>query len=149
MDIEIIPVTNKNYEDVLNLEIFEHQLNFIETTKQCLKEAEELPLWKPVGIYINNILVGFSMYGKFLSEGIDSRVWLDRFLIDKRYQGKGYARPVLVKLIELIKFEYNCSEIYLSIYEDNIKVVSLYKSLDFCFNGELDINGEKVMVYVT
>lgn len=146
MDIKIMPVNNENYEDIINLEIFEYQSSFIETTKQCLKEAKELSLWKPVGIYDNNILIGFSMYGKFQNEGTKGRVWLDRFLIDKKYQNRGYARPVLIKLIKLIKSEYNCSEIYLSIYEDNIKAVHLYKNLGFNFNGELDINGEKVMI---
>ena len=146
MDIRIISVTSENYKDILNLKIFEHQSNFIETTEQCLKEAEELSLWKPVGIYVDNVLIGFSMYGKFQNEGTDGRVWLDRFLIDKGYQGRGYAKPVLISLIKLIKSEYNCSEIYLSIYDNNIMAVCLYKNLGFNFNGELDINGEKVMI---
>lgn len=146
MDIKIIPVTYKNFDAILNLEVFEYQSNFIETTKQCLEEAKELSLWNPVGIYYDDTIIGFSMYGKFQNEGIDGRVWLDRFLIDKKYQNKGYATPSLIILLQLIKNEYKCSEIYLSIYENNIKAISLYKKLGFNFNDELDINGEKIMV---
>ncbi|HEL3620841.1 TPA: spermidine acetyltransferase, partial [Clostridioides difficile] len=42
--------------------------------------------------------------------------------------------------------EYNCDELYLSIFEDNKMAIKLYKDFGFEFNGELDYGGEKVMV---
>ena len=73
-------------------------------------------------------------------------MWLDRFLIDKRFQGRGYGKPTLKLLIERLVNEYNCTKIYLSIYDDNVNAIKLYEDLGFKFNGELDINGERVMV---
>ncbi len=67
-------------------------------------------------------------------------------MIDEHYQGHGYAKPILSSLINKIIEEYKCKEIYLSLYEDNEIAYKLYKKLGFDFNGELDINGEKVMV---
>ena len=49
--------------------------------------------------------------------------------------------------MDLIKI-YNCNEIYLSLYGDNKWALHLYQKFGFQFNGELDINGEKVMAKV-
>lgn len=83
------------------------------------------------------------MYGKLEYE---NRVWLDRFMIDYRFQNKGYGRASLDYLINSLIKEYNCNEIYLSIYEENSHAIKLYKSVGFNFNQEVDDNGEKVMV---
>lgn len=145
MKIDFILTTEKNLKEVLDLRVADNQSGFIETTAECLEEAKEFSLWRPVGIYIDNVLIGFAMYGLWEYEGDYGSVWLDRFLIDKRFQGKGYATPVLHALIDKITLEYNYDELYLSIYETNKLAIKLYQKLGFVFNGEKDINGEDVM----
>lgn len=71
--------------------------------------------------------------------------WIDRFLIDKKYQHKGLGKKSFEKLISKIKDEDNPKTIYLSVYEENEIAINLYKKLGFNFNGQLDINGELVM----
>ncbi|MFE4240150.1 GNAT family N-acetyltransferase [Peribacillus butanolivorans] len=146
MTITINEVTNENVNDILKLEINTKQKSFIETTEQCLEEAMECKYYKPVGLYSDNSLVGFAMYGFFPEEGENGRVWLDRFLIDARYQGLGLGSIMLKALIQRLTKEYNCNEIYLSVIEDNQAALHLYKKFNFTFNGELDINKEKIMV---
>ncbi|MEG2195153.1 MAG: GNAT family N-acetyltransferase [Terrisporobacter sp.] len=146
MDICFKLVNKENIECILNLKIKDNQEGFIESVEECLKEAEELSLWKPVGIYDGHNLIGFAMYGYWESEGTCGRVWLDRFLIDEKFQGKGYSKPVLKELIKEIHDFYNCDEIYLSLYDDNFVAKSIYEGLGFKFNGELDTKGEKIMV---
>ncbi len=146
MKIEFKIIDSFNKEEVLKLNVKSSQRGFVETIKECLDESDELSLWRPTAIYVDNILVGFAMYGFWKYEGDYGRVWLDRFLIDEHYQGHGYAKPILSSLINKIIEEYKCKEIYLSLYEDNEIACKIYKKLGFDFNGELDINGEKVMV---
>ncbi len=86
------------------------------------------------------------MYGLWKNEGKYGRVWLDRFFIDKIFQNKGYAHIVLPILLNKIKNTYGYNKLYLSVYKNNEKAIRLYKSFGFEFNGELDINGELVMV---
>lgn len=98
-------------------------------------------------------LIGFAMYGFWGKESNNNplfkgRVWLDRFFIDENFQGKGYAKKVLPLLLAHIKKEYMCPEIYLSVYDNNSIAIHTYKNLGFEFNGELDINREKVMLLV-
>ena len=142
MDINIRRVDSDNYEEVKSLKVGEGQEGFIETNEECLDEAKELDLWRPVGIYDGNELIGFSMYGLFEEQ---SRVWLDRFMIDRRYQGKGYGKAAIKIMIDRLIDEYNCKEIYLSTYIENVNAINLYESIGFRFNGELDTKGEKVM----
>ena len=54
----------------------------------------------------------------------------------------GYA------LLEKLHREYDSREVYLSVYENNKKAVSLYQQIGFRFNGQYDTKGEKIMVYV-
>ena len=144
--IQFLPVTNKNIKEVLSLKIHEEQLSFIESIEECLKEANELSLWRPVGIYDKHVLIGFAMYGLWKDEGDNGRVWLDRFLIDQRFQGKGYGKKALQAIMNHIYQEYDYPEIYLSLYEDNLIAIRLYQSFGFMFNGEYDIHHEQIMV---
>jgi diamine N-acetyltransferase len=131
-----------NWIDLINLSVKNNQSNFIESNLYSIAESKFEEAWKTVGIYNDDILIGFSMYGKLE----DNRVWLDRFMIDHKFQGRGYGKLSLKFLIDSLYREYECEEIYLSIYEDNINAIELYKSYGFEFNGELDTKGEKVMV---
>ena len=145
MKLRIIPVNEQNELHIRNLKVKNEQVDYIETTSQCLDEALELSLWKPVGIYDQVTLVGFAMYGLWQNEGVQGRVWLDRFLIDENYQGKGYGKIALNLLVKLIFEEYQCAEIFLSLYEENLKAITLYQKQGFFFTGEVDEHGEKVM----
>lgn len=146
MKIDFISVNNENRERALGLHVAENQAGTVETVKECLKEADELPLWRPIIIAEGDEWIGFAMYGLWIYEGEHGRVWLDRFFIVERYQGIGYASRILPLLIEHISKEYGYDRLYLSVYKDNHPAIHLYKNLGFSFNGEHDINGEKVMV---
>lgn len=146
MDICFIPVDEFNYHEIKLLHIGDSQKGTVETVEECCKEAEQFTLWHPIGIADENRFIGFAMYGLWINEGERGRVWLDRFFIDERYQGKGYAKPVLKLLIQRIIDEYGYDKLYLSVYETNEVAIRIYESLGFEFNGELDINKELIMV---
>ncbi|WP_440620769.1 spermine/spermidine acetyltransferase [Bacillus subtilis] len=149
MSINIKAVTNDNRAAILDLRVSQNQLSYIESTKVCLEDAKECHYYKPVGLYYEGDLVGFAMYGLFPEYDEDNkngRVWLDRFFIDKHYQGKGLGKKMLKALIQHLAELYKCKRIYLSIFENNIHAIRLYQRFGFHFTGELDFKGEKVMV---
>lgn len=101
-------------------------------------------LSKKIRRKIKNVnIIGFTMYGEILSE---QRVWMDRFLIDQKYQGQGHGKKALSDLIQYLFDRYSCKEIYLSLYPDNQRAFALYCNLGFELNGELDTKGEQIMV---
>lgn len=145
--IQLIPVTDSNRSEVLKLSIKEEQAGFVESVAQCLKEARQSAVWRPVGIYDSGRLIGFAMYCLWKEDLPHGRVWLDRFLIDRREQGKGYGTVVLPILMEHILSQYRCSRLYLSVVPENKPAIRLYQKFGFRFTGESDWNGELVMAY--
>ena len=138
-------VTAKNRGAVERLALLPEQAGFIESPSECLREADASDFWRPVGIYDGTELVGFAMYGylPFLGEG---QLWFDRLLIDKAFQGRGYAKAAIAALLERLRQEYPCRRVYLSVYGDNAAAIHLYQQAGFSFNGDYDTKGERVMV---
>ena len=138
-------VTAKNRGAVERLALLPEQAGFIESPTECLREADASDFWRPVGIYDATELVGFAMYGylPFLGEG---QLWFDRLLIDKAFQGRGYAKAAIAALLERLRQEYPCRRVYLSVYGDNAAAIHLYQQAGFSFNGDYDTKGERVMV---
>ena len=68
-------------------------------------------------------------------------VWLDRFMIDQQYQGKGYAKRFLRLLIQFLQEKFECKIIYLSLHPDNKLAMGLYESFGFRLNGDIDDEG--------
>ena len=106
-------VNAENRREVEGLTVFSEQAGFIESVSECLREADELELWRPVGIYDSDTLIGFAMYGYF-PEPAPGQLWLDRLLIDKRYQGKGYGKQAVLSLLDRLHTEYQSGTVYLA-----------------------------------
>ncbi|MEG0261242.1 MAG: GNAT family N-acetyltransferase [Lysinibacillus sp.] len=135
-------ITDSNKKEVLNLKIAEEQQGFIEPVSLCLAEAEADTRFVPLALYENGEIIGFSMYGKF-----DEQIWLDRYLIDARFQGKGLGRYFFRALVEYLLERYPNQPIYLSVFEQNKVAIHLYQKFGFSFTDEIDENGEKIMIY--
>lgn len=144
--IELRMVDDSNRDEVLRLRVRADQTGFIETPAQCLADAAECMYYRPLALYHEGRLIGFAMVGLFPREGNGGRMWLDRLLLDARYQGKGLGRAALHTLIGYLMQAYGPQELYLSLYEDNAHALRLYEQFGFAFNGELDSQGERVMV---
>lgn len=144
MKYEIRVVDEKNREDVLELCVSVGQREFIESPAECLKDAEEWPEFRPVGLYVDGRLVGFAMYGALLDSGGGRNLWMDRLLIDGRFQRRGYGRRFTELLLERMLSEYGEQPIYLSVYAENIGAIRLYENLGFVFIHEYDSDGELI-----
>ncbi|MGE8077502.1 GNAT family N-acetyltransferase [Peribacillus loiseleuriae] len=135
-------ITNSNKKEVLSLKVSEQQKGFIEPVSDCLADAETDSRYVPVALYQNGEIIGFAMYGKF-----GEQIWLDRYLIDERFQGRGLGKYFFRTLVKyLIKLFPNQS-IYLSVFEENIVAIQMYMKFGFQFTEELDENGESIMKY--
>ena len=139
-------VNDENRKEVESLTVFSEQAGFIESVNECLQEADELELCRPVGIYDSDTLIGFAMYGYF-PEPTPGQLWLDRLLIDKKYQGKGYGKQAVLSLLDRLHAEYQSDTVYLSVYENNPHAIRLYQQIGFRFNGKYDTKGEHIMEY--
>jgi diamine N-acetyltransferase len=106
----------------------------------------------PFAIYNEELMIGFIMMSS-LKKDQDNDVEEDtydiwRFMVDKKYQGKGYGREALIKAIGFIKsFPHGpANTLVLSFMPENKAGSSLYESVGFKTTGEVD-DGEIVMTF--
>ncbi|MGN7387931.1 GNAT family N-acetyltransferase [Sporosarcina sp. SAFN-015] len=147
MKWEIRKVTDDKKKEILSLHVAEGQRQFIETIEECLMDAEQWKEFRPVGLYVDDVPVGFAMYG-YLGDGKGGgNLWIDRMMIDENFQGKGYGRHFMELLMKRVVDEYGEQPIYLSVYPENTDAIRLYERLGFVFIGEYDSKGEQIMEY--
>ena len=142
--VEIRKIDDENESLIRKIKVKPGQEMFIETVDECLEEARLHSEWSPVAIYAKDVMIGFAMYGSF---GPNKHTWIDRIMIGEEYQGKGYGKMAMKKLIELVTQEYEVNEVYLSIIEENLPAYHFYKSLGFEYINEQDPNGELIFKY--
>lgn len=129
-----------DYFEKLDLKVQNHQTYYIESIEECLNEANYYDGWNAYKIFDGDDLVAFAMYGQFPEE--NNRVYLDRFFIDEKFQGKGYFRKIMPLIVEKIANEYKINELFASIYKENEVATNLFLEHGFVMNGEKDLNGE-------
>lgn len=144
MNLLLKEVDESNWRDVIALSVSENQLNFIETNAASLLEAAyDVSLgWRPLAMYDGQKLVGFSMIGAQKEQSM----WLDRLMIEASSQGKGYGSLFLPLLIDLMKEQYAVERIYLSVHDENEKIIPYYQRFGFVDSQRYDPeNGERIM----
>ncbi len=145
-----------NVWDIIDLRVAKDQKNFVASNDRSIIEAYSASgtgcVALPFGIYNDAKPVGFLMIGfneAVLYDYYDDvkapeilrnnySIW--RFMIDKRYQRRGYGREAMKLALDFIrtmpcgKAEY-CS---LSYEPENEVAAKLYHSFGFVENGETD-----------
>ncbi len=143
--IKLEEITADNFEDVLNLKVSKNQENFVSTTAYSLAQAY---VYRenayPFAIYADDTLVGFIMFGFYESR---NQYTLWKFLIDEKYQNKGYGKIALLLGIEYMKKQHDIKEMYTGVSIDNNVAERLYYSVGFQLTGLVE-NGMKELRYV-
>ena len=76
-------------------------------------------------------------------EDPNDRYWLWRFMIDERYQRKGYGTAALKVILDYFR-DYGANNIRLSTKPANTTALNMYRKAGFRETGEV-IEGEVVM----
>lgn len=90
--------------------------------------------WTVKAIEHEGVLIGFTMYGWSEEENFYE---LCRFMIDRRYQGKGYGKEALDVIVSEMKKEFSCNEIYLSTEPENVRAKHIYEKAGFVSTGKI------------
>lgn len=151
--ITLKKIDSNNVWEVLKLTVGDEQKKFVSTNTNSIIEAYVTNIEEnagnialPFGIYNEDVLIGFVMFGygttgesdePNIAEG-NYTIW--RFMIDKTYQGKGYGKEALkVSLNYLRTFPCGHAELcWLGYAPENIVAKSLYSSVGFKENGEMN-----------
>ena len=135
-------VTKENIDEVLELSVREDQKSFVSTTAESLAQAyayKETAF--PFAVYNDDPMVGFIMMGYY---EVKNYYTLWKFLIDKKYQHKGYGREALMLGISFMRDKFNIKEIYTGVAPGNSVAKGLYQSIGFEDTGLIEFNMEEM-----
>lgn len=147
---EIRPVTKENWKELIRLKVRDDQTHFVASNLYSIAESqfgdEEEGHWNlfPYGIYEGDTPVGFLMYGCNFDHP-KQQAFIQRLMVDENYQGKGYGRFGMEKMLELFRAHDRIREIGISYEPENEAARKLYASLGFQETGEISY-GEVVAV---
>lgn len=150
--IELRKVDCNNVWDIVKLSVGEDQKNFVASNTASIIEAYTTVtsghIALPFGIYDDDCLVGFVMFGYTpIDEEDDDEIpdiakgnyCLWRFMIDSRYQRRGLGRKALQASLQYLE-SMPCGKAdycWLSYEPDNEVAKKLYTSEGFYENGEM------------
>lgn len=106
---------------------------FVASNAFSIAQSKVQESWTVKAIYNEDLMIGFTMYG-YCNEYDFYEIC--RLMIDHKYQGKGFGRISLMKIIEEMKKNEDCRDIYISFDPKNNIARSLYESLGFKDTGK-------------
>lgn len=118
-------VTKKNVWDIIKLQPGKKNEKHIASNSHTIIEATfDKRLEHVKAMYYNDILMGMTYFYPF-----NGAIWICRFMLDEKYQGKGNGDKIFEQLIKHIKKKYSPTRIELS--TDNPIAMKMFKKHGF------------------
>jgi diamine N-acetyltransferase len=147
MTVTLRPITRDNWIECIELKPTDEQIKagFVAANSMSLAQAHFEPWWQTLGIYADDVMVGFIMYGTWPDSDLPpyypempaGQDFILRFMVDGRYQGKGYGRAALEQAIANLRQRPGARTIKLSYEPDNEGAAALYAKLGFRPTGQM------------
>lgn len=143
MSINLRDITNENWLECIFLTTNKEDKHFVceefvASNALSLAQSKIQKGWITKAIYNDETMVGFTMYGYCEQYHFFE---ICRLMIDHKHQGKGYGKAALLQVIEEMRKDANCNEVFLSFEPKNIVAKQLYKSIGFEDTGR-KVEGE-------
>jgi diamine N-acetyltransferase len=132
MKITLRPVTRHNFDDVVDLNLLDHQYDFLASNSYSIAEASLNPALRTHAIYGDDRVIGFVLYCR--PEETDDKpgvfgIW--RLMICADFQGRGYGRQALELVLREICAVETARDIHICYKPDNDAAKRFYASLGF------------------
>lgn len=139
MNIYLKEIDESNWEECILLTTNKDNIHylgeeFVASNAYSIVEAKFEKGWITKAIYAEDTMVGFAMYGYCPEESLYE---ICRLMVDHKYQGKGYGKAALLKIIEEMRSFKDCGEIFISFVPENKIGKKLYESLGFKDTGKI------------
>lgn len=133
--MEFREIDKSNYWDCMALTIDDSQEGFVADNKQSLIEAAYEEGLYTLGIYQDDIMVGFILYD--YDETFPG--WsLSRFMIGKQFQGRGYGKKAVIAFLDYFKKKHNVDELFISVSLENTVAHKMFSSVGFAELKEVE-----------
>ncbi|PEE33540.1 GNAT family N-acetyltransferase [Bacillus cereus] len=139
------PIDKNNWEEAIRLSVKKEQQTFIASNLYSIAEVQFLDNFYVRGIYLDNEMIGFTMFG---IDPDDNNYWIYRLMIDEKFQGKGIGKQAIYLVIEEIRRNNsaNISLIMIGYDPENLTAKFVYQKAGF-IETELSSWGEQLAKY--
>ena len=132
MRISLRRITLENLDDVVELRLLDHQVEYLASNSYSIAEAGLNPALRTHAIYGDERAIGFVLY--CTPDGDDSEpgiynIW--RLMVDASVQGCGYGRQALELVLREICTDTAARTIHICYKPDNGAAKRFYASLGF------------------
>lgn len=93
-------INETNWEEAIDLSVNDDQKRYIASNLYSIAEVQFLKNFQAKGIYKDNEMIGFTMFG---IDPDDNNFWIYRLMLDKQFQGQGLSLPAIQLVINEIK----------------------------------------------
>jgi diamine N-acetyltransferase len=140
--LKLRPITPSNRPALEDLRVLPEQENLVDGVSSSLAEAAAKPDARPWcrGIYAGEVPVGFLMLADGVPPGHQDIPWpyyLWRFLIDARFQGRGYGRAALTELVAHVRTKPDAELLVTSVVPGAGSPLGFYLSYGFRDTGSM------------
>jgi diamine N-acetyltransferase len=140
--VTLRPITSANQPALEDLRVLPEQENFVDGVGRSLAEAAVKPDARPWyrGIYAGEAPVGFVMLADGVppgNEDIPWRYYLWRFLIDARFQGRGYGRTALDQVVAYLRAKPDADLLVTSVVPGEGSPLDFYLKYGFRATGQM------------
>lgn len=139
--IKFRDIDKSNYNECISLRVGEHQKNYVASNMYSLVQASYEDGLYPLGIFNEDEMIGFLLYD--YDEELNG--WsFSRFMIDIKYQNKGFGRKALEKFLEYFQSKFPNKSLYTSVEIDNDIAIKLYQKYGFVIKSSFEYAIEDV-----
>jgi len=140
-EVTLRKITSKTVRKICDLTVGEGQKKFVAPNAVSIAQAYfSKDAWFR-SMYGGETPVGFLLLWESPKRG---KYCLGRFMIDAKYQGRGYGRKALNLVIEHVRKNPRAKTLTLSVVRAEGGAENFYKSFGFEFTGKIE-QGEHVM----
>jgi len=134
-------------KECIELEVAYNQKELVDSNAASLALAWlHKDFVRPLCIFNNDTMIGFVML--YCEENEKScEIW--QFMLDVKFQGKGYGKAALKVILEYIKADSAFEEIIVATFPENKVAIKLYENCGFVMTDEILDDGEVVMEFIT
>jgi len=157
--ISLRDINWNNFWGVVNLKVSEEQKNNLPSNAVFMAQAYiNLKMqYKDIcfAIYYNDDLIGFTKI-VFIEQNeekfnfSEDTYYIDAIMIDEKYQGKGYGKLALSKILDFIQTEPwgKVRSVKLSCYDTNKAAINLYTQFGFVRTDIFVFGKEDLRLYI-
>jgi len=136
--IHLVDVNEENWIDIIHLRVDERQQKYLDCPLGIIARGYIYRNCnaRVFGIADDSQMIGVALVRDFTEEPINYD--LQQFMIDQRFQNKGYGTEALQQILQILKQEGRYNSVEVCVNREDIAAIHVYEKVGFVDSGYID-----------